>query len=232
MARGNFLALFTERSRFLRYLQCILIGLPTWFVIGILAGRGSSFFAPALGIQGQILSNRVIAVFYTGITLGDLASGVCSQLIKSRRKTVFIFLTYSLAMIVVYFFLISGASSTTFYTVCGFLGFGMGYWAIFVTVAAEQFGTNLRATVATTVPNFARGFLVPLTFLFTELVAANVSVVATGCILTVICFGASYLALWRMEETYGKDLDYLEIQLASQPGAEGTYIGGGRSEVK
>jgi putative MFS transporter len=99
----------------------------------------------------------------------------------------------------------------------------MGYWAIFVTVAAEQFGTNLRATVATTVPNFARGFLVPLTFLFTELTLANVSVVATGCLLTVICFGFAFLAVWKMEETYGKDLDYLEIQLVRSMTGEGTF---------
>jgi putative MFS transporter len=126
-------------------------------------------------------------------------------------------------MIFIYFFCITGSSSALFYTVCGFMGFGMGYWAIFVTVAAEQFGTNLRATVATTVPNFARGFLVPLTFLFTELTLANVSVVATGCLLTVICFGFAFLAVWKMEETYGKDLDYLEIQLVRSMTGEGTF---------
>ena len=91
------------------------------------------------------------------------------------------------------------------------MGFGMGYWTIFVTIAAEQFGTNLRATVATTVPNFARGFLVPLSFIFTELSPEHLSVIISAAILTLFCFGLAFLALWRMEETYGKDLDYLEI---------------------
>jgi MFS family permease len=213
VSRGNFLALFNDKERFIKYAYCILIGLPTWFLIGILGAKASSHFAPAFNIQGNILANRVIALFYTGITLGDLASGVISQLIRSRRKTVFAFLTFSLIMVLIYLFCLTGASESVFYAVICIMGFGMGYWAIFVTIAAEQFGTNLRATVATTVPNFARGSLVPLTFIFTELSPRHISVVSCALLLTVLCFGIAFLALWRMEETYGKDLDYLEIQM-------------------
>ena len=111
----------------------------------------------------------MIAIFYLGLTIGDLASGLCSQYLKSRRKTVMIFLSYSTLIVLIYLLLMRGSSNTSCYVLIWFMGLGMGYWTIFVTIAAEQFGTNLRATVATTVPNFARGSLVPLTYIFTEL---------------------------------------------------------------
>jgi MFS family permease len=215
VARGNFFALFSNRDRFLRYLRCILIGLPTWFMIGILVQRASTVFAPANGITGEpIKDNWSVAAFYLGLTFGDLASGVGSQLLRSRKKVVLGFLLFSLACVGFYLFGSNGWSSDAYYRLIFLMGFGMGYWALFVTIAAEQFGTNLRATVATTVPNFARGSLVPLTFLFTylamPLAQARVSPPIAGAILGVICFGAAFIALATMEETFGKDLDYQE----------------------
>lgn len=215
VARGNFFALFSNRDRFLRYLRCILIGLPTWFMIGILVQRASTVFAPANGITGEpIKDNWSVAAFYLGLTFGDLASGVGSQLLRSRKKVVLGFLLFSLACVGFYLFGSNGWSSDAYYRLIFLMGFGMGYWALFVTIAAEQFGTNLRATVATTVPNFARGSLVPLTFLFTylamPLAQARVSPPVAGAILGVICFGAAFIALATMEETFGKDLDYQE----------------------
>ena len=108
----------------------------------------------------------------------------------------------------IYLFLMNGASNTSLYILISFMGFGMGYWVIFVTIAAEQFGTNLRATVATTVPNFARGSLVPLTFIFTELTPAYCSAVTSGGLLFFLCFGCGLITIMRMDETYGKELDY------------------------
>jgi MFS family permease len=215
VARGDFFALFAGRERFLRYLRCILIGLPTWFMIGILVQRASTVFAPAAGIQGEpIKDNWAVAAFYLGLTFGDLASGVASQLLRSRKKVVLAFLLFSLACVVLYLFGAGGWSSDAYYRLIFLMGFGMGYWALFVTIAAEQFGTNLRATVATTVPNFARGSLVPLTFLFTFLAMplgqSRVSAPLAGAILCALCFGAAFLALATMEETFGKDLDYQE----------------------
>ena len=215
VSRGNFFALFSNRDRFLRYLRCILIGLPTWFMIGILVQRASTVFAPASHITGEpIKDNWSVAAFYLGLTFGDLASGVGSQLLRSRKKVVLGFLLFSLACVGVYLFGADGWSSDAYYRLIFLMGFGMGYWALFVTIAAEQFGTNLRATVATTVPNFARGSLVPLTFLFTylamPLAQARVSPPIAGAILAVVCFGAAFLALATMEETFGKDLDYQE----------------------
>jgi MFS transporter, putative metabolite:H+ symporter len=162
-------------------------------------------------------TNRAIALFYLGLTFGDIASGVTSQLLKSRLKAVTIFISYSLVLVFIYLFLMTGVTSKTMYTLIFFMGIGMGYWTVFVTIAAEGFGTNLRATVATTVPNFARGSLVPITGIFTGLTKPDLlSPNASAIILTVLCFGGAYIALWRMEETYGKDLNYLEIQLTTK----------------
>lgn len=209
ISRGNFLALFSNRYRFVRYLRCILIGLPTWYMIGILVQRAGSHFAPAMGIDGVILSSRAVALFYLGLTFGDLGSGVSSQLLRSRRKVVLAFLLFSAVCVVAYLFGSHGWTATSFYVLIFLMGLGMGYWAIFVTIAAEQFGTNLRATVATTVPNFARGSLVLLTWGFTTLTTYYTAPQA-GAILGLVCFGAAFIALWGMEETFSKDLDFLE----------------------
>jgi MFS family permease len=193
----------------------VLIGLPTWYMIGILVQRASTVFAPAAGITGEpVKTNWAVAAFYLGLTFGDLASGVGSQLLRSRRKVVAGFLAFSLACVALYLFGADGWTSAAYYRLIFLMGLGMGYWALFVTIAAEQFGTNLRATVATTVPNFARGSLVLLTFGFTQLTGTKelpfLAPSLAGAVLGVICFGAAFYALWGMEETFGKDLDYQE----------------------
>jgi MFS family permease len=184
-------------------------------MIGILVQRASTVFAPAAGITGEpVKTNWAVAAFYLGLTFGDLASGVGSQLLRSRRKVVAGFLAFSLACVALYLFGADGWTSAAYYRLIFLMGLGMGYWALFVTIAAEQFGTNLRATVATTVPNFARGSLVLLTFGFTQLTGTKAAPFLApslaGAVLGVVCFGAAFYALWGMEETFGKDLDYQE----------------------
>lgn len=134
-------------------------------------------------------------------------------MIKSRRKAVVIFLAHSSICVFIFLYMTKGWSNTALYTLILIMGFGRGYWAIFVTIAAEQFGTNIRATVATTAPNFARGTLVPVTLLFTELTPAYLTAPNTAAILAVLCFGISFFSVLTIEETYGKDLDYLEMKL-------------------
>ena len=124
-------------------------------------------------------------------------------------------MAYSCVCVGVYLLFMKNCTNTSLYVLIFLMGLGMGYWAIFVTIAAEQFGTNLRATVATTVPNFARGALVPITGIFTGLTHDHLSPPATAALLGFLCFGSAFLAIYMMEETYGKDLDYLEIQLTS-----------------
>ncbi|MCM2263971.1 MAG: MFS transporter [Desulfuromonadales bacterium] len=207
VTKGNFLALFTDRNRFSRYVNSIMIGLPSWFVVGVLI-TFSPEFAKALGVQGTISAGNAVMYCYIGLVVGDLASGLLSQLLKSRRKAVLLFLLMTVAAVAAYF-LATGVSVTTFYTICGALGFGIGYWAIFVTVAAEQFGTNLRATVATTVPNFVRGMTVPITMLFQffrQPFGLEGGALAVGALTLAIAL----FSLWRLEETFHKDLDYFE----------------------
>ncbi|MHB8709453.1 MAG: MFS transporter [Desulfuromonadales bacterium] len=207
VSKGNFLALFNNRGRFTRYLHSIMIGLPSWFVVGVLI-TFSPEFARALDVQGAISAGNAVMYCYIGLVAGDLASGLLSQLLKSRRKAILLFLLLTVASVATYF-LASGVSVTTFYLICGLLGFGIGYWAIFVTVAAEQFGTNLRATVATTVPNFVRGMTVPITMLFQffrQPFGLEGGALAVGALTLAIAL----FSLWRLEETFHKDLDYFE----------------------
>ena len=210
VARGDIFYLFRDRQRFLKYLSCILIGVPVWFVIGILI-TFSPEFAKALGMTAEISGGKAVMYAYIGLAIGDVTSGVLSQLLKSRKKVVALFITLTFCLMCAYLGL-RELSADLFYALCLALGFGVGYWAVFVTIGAEQFGTNLRATVTTTVPNFVRGSVVPLTLVF---VAAKGSLgaipgafaVGTACTLVAL------LALRGLEETFYKELDYIEESL-------------------
>jgi MFS family permease len=207
VSRGRFISLFTSWKRFFKYLRCILIGLPTWYVIGILV-TFSPEFAKTLGIVGNVSAGRAVMVAYGGLVVGDVASGILSQILKSRRKVVAVFLGMAIMTTAAYFYL-PIHSVRHFYWACFGLGVSVGYWAIFVTVAAEQFGTNLRATVATTVPNFIRGSIIPLTALFAYW-KPQLGIVGSGVSVGILCIGLAFSALFAMEETFGKELDYIE----------------------
>jgi MFS family permease len=207
VARGNFLALFSERKRFLRYLNSILIGVPIWYVVGILI-TFSPEFAKTLGTTGPVSAGTAVMFCYLGLVFGDLSSGLLSQAWRSRKKVVLLYMFLTIAGIAL-FFLQGARSPEFFYGVCFVLGFAIGYWAIFVTVAAEQFGTNLRATVATTVPNFVRGMVVPITLLFQSF-RASLGLQGGALAVGALCVAAGFLALLALEETFHKDLDYYE----------------------
>ncbi|MGN7720016.1 MFS transporter [Chitinophaga sp. 22620] len=207
--RGNFLALFTNRNRFLKYLRCILIGVPLWFVVGVLITL-SPEFGKVLHIQGEVNAGAAVAWCYGGLVVGDIFSGALSQLLKSRIRVVYVYLFCCIAAVSIYF-LATGISLQLFYWICGLLGFSVGYWVVFMTIATEQFGTNIRATVTTTVPNFVRGAVVPLTFLFQSIqLLFNGSIVYAGIGVGVICLALAFWSLAGMQETFHKDLDYLE----------------------
>ncbi|MCC6347399.1 MAG: MFS transporter [Nitrospirales bacterium] len=206
--KGDFFSLFTRRERFFRYLKSILIGVPIWFVVGILI-TFSPEFARALHITAPISAGKAVMFCYLGLVFGDFSSGLLSNYLRSRRKAVFVFIVLICVSIGVYFTL-EEASAPAFYTVCGALGFAGGYWAIFITIAAEQFGTNIRATVATTVPNFVRGMVVPITSLF-QVVKSHLGILQGGALVGALCILLALYALSRLEETFAKDLDYIEI---------------------
>ncbi|MEO5572108.1 MAG: MFS transporter [Bacteroidia bacterium] len=208
VSRGNFFMLFTNLNRFVRYLSCIAIGVPIWYMIGILV-TFSPEFAIELGIE-NVQAGSAVMYFYLGTSFGDFMSGYLSQVFKSRKKILFAYLIFTVAMIPVYLFT-HGISASMFYVICAFLGAAAGYWAVFVTIASEQFGTNLRSTVTTTVPNFVRGSLVLLTLLL-EVFRKNMglSLVQSALLVGIFALIIAFFSLLGMHETFGKDLNYVE----------------------
>ncbi|MBT1711377.1 MFS transporter [Fulvivirgaceae bacterium PWU5] len=205
--RGNFFILFSRGPLLANYLRCILIGLPIWFVIGILV-TFSPEFAVSMSLPEAIDAGKAVMCCYIGLSLGDLSSGLLSQALKSRKKVVLVFLFLTATAMAIYL-TSTVLSATAFYTRCFFLGFAIGYWALFVTIAAEQFGTNIRATVATTVPNFVRGTVVPLTLAF-EWLRISHSMIFSAWVVGGASLLIATLALWKMKETFGKDLHFVE----------------------
>lgn len=205
--RGNFLLLFTSTGRFFRFLRCILAGLPVWFVVGILVVNAESF-APALGVRGKVENGMAVACCYAGGALGDLLAGAVSHAFRSRRKAIAAYLAMAAAGVLV-FLSQRGFSAAAFYGLCAALGFSFGYWALIVTAASEQFGTNLRATVTTTVPNFIRGALTPMAMGFLAL-KGRFGLLPSAAIVGAAVLLLAFLAVLKMEESFGKELDYLE----------------------
>ncbi len=205
--RGDFLALFTSWNRFSRYIRVILVGVPIWYAVAILV-----IFSPEmgreLGIQGTINVKWAIMWCYLGVAIGDFISGTLSQLLRSRKKAVLLFLTFLTLTIAVYF-LARHIDVFWFYVLVFLLGVGTGYWAVFITIAAELFGTNLRATVATTTPNFVRGSVTPMTLAFQSL-RTQMGMLSAAMVIGAIVLLLAYISILTLEETYGKDLDYVE----------------------
>ncbi len=207
--KGNFFSLFYSKERAFKYINCILIGLPVWFVIGILVSL-SPVFAKALGVNGTIEDANSVMLCYSGLVFGDLLSGWLSNQIRSRKKVFVFFYGLCIAAIVTYLNL-KGVDMWVFNSGIFLLGFSVGFWAIFVTVASEQFGTNLRATATTTVPNFVRGSLVPVVLLFKYFTKTlSIDLIMATAMVGGIVFTIAIIALYFLPETFAKDLDYIE----------------------
>jgi MFS family permease len=206
--KGDFISFFTNPKRLSLYLRCIGMGIPTWFVIGILATM-SNEFGVALGIKEAVVPGLAIMWCYVGLAAGDLLSGVISELLHSRKRAVTLMMLFTLITSAIYLF--AGVKSIeTFYGLCAAMGFGIGYWAMFVTVGAEQFGTNLRATAATTVPNMVRGLVIPMTTSY-QFLKPSVNVINAGAIVGAVAFAIGLFSILTIPETHGKDLDYIEV---------------------
>jgi MFS family permease len=208
VSRGDFFALFRSWDRFGRYAASILIAMPIWFSNQILVALAPEF-GRALGVTGPVSAGDAVASFYLGLVAGDLTSGLLSQALGSRRKVVLLFILLLAGANGLYFLAGRGASPAALLALCGVLGFAGGYWAVFVTVAAEQFGTNIRATVATTVPNFVRGLVAVVNVMF---LAARPRLGLFGAALAVGAFWflLAIASALRLRETFGVDLDYVE----------------------
>lgn len=207
VAKGKFSMIFATRERFLRYIYCLCIGLPLWFVVGILITQAPEF-GKALGATEPLSAGRGIMLAYIGLSIGEVIAGFIAQMTKSRRLAILIF--HLLSIVVVFLYLNSkGMTAITFSYFAFFMGLSVGYWASFVTVASEQFGTNLRATVTTTAPNFVRGALIPTTLLF-EFFVHKFNIITAASIMMVLVSGIAIFAVSQLKESFGKDLNYVE----------------------
>ncbi|MBK8948995.1 MAG: MFS transporter [Flavobacteriales bacterium] len=214
--KGDLRMLFNDRGRFLRYVGCILIGVPVWFVIGVLVSLSQDVFVPELGINTSALdaeglkriNGQAIKYAYIGLSIGDLLSGLLSQLLRSRRKVIVLYLFANLALTLIFLFGMRGASIANYNWLCLALGMATGTLA-FVTVASEQFGTNIRSTVATTTPNFVRGAVLPVTNAF-KFLAVPLGNLTGALVVGLVCIGAALWATFHLRETFHTDMDFVE----------------------
>ncbi len=208
--RGNIFMFINNAKRFKKYFLTILIGLPTWYVVGILVNQSDRFGKAMFG-STTIDSGRSIMFAYAAIAIGDILIGLVSQYFKSRKKALLIFYCLCVLALLIFFSRFNN-SDERMYAICGLLGFSTGFWAIFVTMGAEQFGTNLRATAATTIPNMVRGALPLINLLFLNLFQKNWdwSLVKSGFITGIIVMSITFIAFYFTEETFHKDLNYNE----------------------
>ncbi len=208
---GNFFMLFNKSERFKRYLTSILIGLPTWFVIGVLVAF-SNDFGKAMGIKDKIDPGKSIMYAYVAISIGDILIGFISQWLKSRKRALYLFYFITTVFMVLFFTIQWNGSAEKMYWICAGMGFGTGFWAIFITMGAEQFGTNLRATAATTIPNMVRGmlaiFILPL-FQWLRGIE-GVGYVNGGIYAGIIIMIITIVAAIMTKETFNKDLNFVE----------------------
>ncbi|BCY28465.1 MFS transporter [Flavobacterium okayamense] len=204
--KGNFFLLFSNTNRFIKYLKCIAIGLPTWFCIGILAVMGNQF-APAFGIK-NIDPGKAIMWAYIGISIGDFTSGFISHALHSRKKAIFHMMLFTIIGVALMLF--GGTKSEGwYYFYCAWLGLGTGYWAMFVTVGAEQFGTNIRSTAATTIPNMVRGML-PVMLISFDFLKPNLGVIYASAVVGIVVFAIAIYSTLSIPETHNTDLDFVE----------------------
>ncbi len=210
VTRGNFFMLFNNGPRLKKYVCAILIGLPTWYVIGILVNQSDRFGKAMFG-STTIDSGRAIMFAYAAIAVGDMFVGFVSQYFKSRKKALLLYYLLCIVSLILFF---SGynRSDASMYTISALLGFSTGFWAIFITMGAEQFGTNLRATAATTIPNMVRGALPLINILFLDVFQKSWGwpLVKSGIVTGVVVMGIALVAYYFTEDTYHKDLNYVE----------------------
>jgi MFS family permease len=211
--KGNLKLIFFQRENLIKYAHCVAIGIPIWYVIGLLIMNSKDNFGPWLGVYH--ISNGVAVMYaYIGLSVGDLVSGFLSQLLKSRKKVVQLYLGFTLICVISFLLLHAyNITENTYYFMCFLLGAGTGYWAIFVTIAAEQFGTNIRSTAANTIPNLVRGSVNIVVLFFGLLVSAGINDGVSAMIVGIAFIALAFYSISKLKETFGKDLNYFDETL-------------------
>lgn len=207
--KGDLKIIFYHKKNLVKYIHCIVIGIPIWYVIGLLIMNSKDNFGPWVGLN-NVVNGTAVMYAYIGLSFGDLLSGILSQVLKSRKIVVYLYLSFTLVLTVIFLFFLKGISLNTYYFFCFLLGTGTGYWAIFVTIAAEQFGTNIRSTAANTIPNFVRGSVNLITLCFGILISFQFSDGLAALIVGIVFILLAINSISKLKETFGKDLDYME----------------------
>lgn len=205
--KGAFLSLFKNTKTAFKYIRCVLIGLPIWFVVGVLIALADTF-GNLIGVSGEVKVSNAVMYCYLGLSAGDILSGLLSQFFRSRKKVVVAYLVFTILIVFVYLFA-RNISLEMFHLLCFLLGASTGFWALFVTIASEQFGTNIRSTVTNTVPNFVRGAVVPITLSYKSL-ATSYSPTIAAIVVGGICIFLAFYSILKVDETFAKDLNYYE----------------------
>lgn len=210
--KGNLRLIFGNKENLFKYLHCISIGIPIWYTVGLLVMNSADNFGPWLGVY-DISNGKAVMYCYLGLSAGDLLAGFLSQWWKSRKKVVMLYLWFSMAITLFFLTFLHNynISSTTYYFMCFLLGAGTGYWAIFVTIAAEQFGTNIRSTTANTIPNFVRGSVNLVMLVFAVFGAFQFNDGWSATLTGIIFIGLALYSISKLKDTFGKDLDYFEV---------------------
>lgn len=209
LKRGGFLQFLSVRTNFIKYVRCIFVGIPVWFTIGILVTLATEF-AEALGVVGEVIGSKAVMYHYIGASAGAFLTGFISQKLRSRKKALLIALS-SLSVMLCVLFLSHGVSNTTFYWLLLIVGLPNGYWSVFMASASEQFGTNIRATVTTSAPNFVRGMVVVLSTLFSYLSnEAGMGFVSAASLIGAMVMALAIFSTIKTQDTFHKDLDYIE----------------------
>jgi putative MFS transporter len=213
ISKGNLKLIFFQKSNLIKYIHCVVIGIPIWYVIGLLIMNSKDNFGPWLGVY-DISNGKAVMYAYIGLSVGDLISGILSQVLKSRKKVVQLYLGFSLVCVLIFLLMHDyNITESTYYFMCFLLGTGTGYWAIFVTIAAEQFGTNIRSTAANTIPNLVRGSVNIVVLFFGILVSTGINDGWSALIVGVLFISLAFFSISRLTETFGKDLNYFDETL-------------------
>ena len=205
--KGDLRMLFASKTRFIKYISSIVIGMPIWFITGVII-TFSPEFGKAMGIDQPLDAGKAVLLAFSGQVLGNIVSGMLSQYFQSRKKVILLFMLSSLVFMLIYL-LVPIHHTNLLYILCVCMGFGNGYWTLFITVAAELFGTNLRATVATTVPNFVRGTVILLTSFFV-LMRGSFGMINSALIVGILTYALALFAFIYLEETFTKDINFTE----------------------
>lgn len=210
VARGNILILLRDPGLLKRFIAVILVGSPIWGVIGMFI-TFTPEFAKDLGVTATVTAGTAVLYSYIGNSMGAVFSGLLSQKLRSRKKSVAASLVLLAISVIIYVKIPYHDSLVLYYSVCWLLGFATGYWAMFVQMGAEQFGTNIRATAATSSPNFVRGLTIPITTAFRAL-TPQFGVAGSGFAVMMGLIAIAFAALTTLRETFDAEMDYLEVR--------------------